>query len=258
MNVRDIERAARFAWPASEEEELPYGVLRHASGLDRRTNALCLHPDVELVPIELIGAAEKYFCDRNSAPVVRIVCSEDSSLSALAEVDREFDSRGYEKQSPTLTMLLDLTVVSGFRKPSGNEPEPVADLSSWLRAWSGLRGMPFEGFAVHRKVLAKLEPSKLLLLSHSVAGVPLSTGMGVLSGRNVGLFGIATAIGHRQQGYASEIVSSLLRWARRGGARFAYLQVEESNGSAIKLYSKMGFATFYSYWYRVGKHGSGS
>ncbi len=258
MNVREIERAARFAWPAMEEQELSYGVLRHASSPDRRTNALCLYPVVDLVPMELIQVAEEYFRARDAAPVVRIVCSETSSLSALAEVDRELDNRGYEKQSPTQTMLLDLANAPAIQKFREDEPESVPDLSSWLCAWYAFRGTPLESIAGHREVLAQLEPTNLLLLSRCVAGLPVSTGMGVLSAGTVGLFGIATAIDHRQLGYASDIVISLLSWASQREARFAYLQVEESNEAAIKLYGKLGFRKFYSYWYRVGKQAVGS
>jgi ribosomal protein S18 acetylase RimI-like enzyme len=69
----------------------------------------------------------------------------------------------------------------------------------------------------------------------------------------MGRFGISTASGLRKKGHALDIINSLLCWGSARGARFAYLQVEESNVAAVSLYQKLGFKKSYSYWYRVGK-----
>ena len=39
----------------------------------------------------------------------------------------------------------------------------------------------------------------------------------------------------------------------RRGANMAYLQVVQDNNVAINLYTKLGYKTIYSYWYRVKK-----
>ena len=39
--------------------------------------------------------------------------------------------------------------------------------------------------------------------------------------------------------------------AREQGARYAYLQVVQSNSVAVHLYEKLGYRKLYSYWYRV-------
>ncbi len=250
MNVREIEEAVRVAWPALEEEELPVGVLRYANGIERRTNALSLHPDADLVPVEYIEAAEKYFRERSVAPVIRIVRSDGSSLPTLENIDNALAHRGYEKQSPTQTMLLDLTGIVGCKTMV--KANHLAELSTWLSAWYEITGKPLEGIAVHREILEKLELHNVRFLSLAIDGIPLSTGMAVLSERAVGIFGIASAASHRQQGHASAVLASLLHWALMRGARFAYLQVAESNQAAINLYRKLGFTRVYSHWYRVG------
>jgi RimJ/RimL family protein N-acetyltransferase len=43
---------------------------------------------------------------------------------------------------------------------------------------------------------------------------------------------------------------SLLRQAWELGARHAYLQVQEENIAARRLYAQFGFAQKYLYWYR--------
>jgi len=108
MNVMEIENAARFAWPALEEKELPFGVLRYACGTDRRANSLNLFPNAELEADTLIDATEKFLTARAAAPIVRIVQPDGNTLDAGNEIDAALSDRGYEKQATTLSMLLDL------------------------------------------------------------------------------------------------------------------------------------------------------
>lgn len=253
MIIHEIEHAARIAWPALEEQETPFGVLRYARGADRRTNSLCLRAEAGADTEKLIGATERFFEDRNAVPVVRIVQAAQASLSTTERLDRALASRGYEKQAPTISMSLDLGRVNKTGCKFGGEVPKGVDLQSWLPAWYRLAAKPAENLSVHSQMLGKLPSPHLFLLCRTATGGELGTGLGVITGDAAGLFGIATAGEHRQQGHASRIVSSLLRWAVMEGARFAYLQVEEANVAAIQLYRKMGFSKSYRYWYRVGK-----
>ena len=46
------------------------------------------------------------------------------------------------------------------------------------------------------------------------------------------------------------MVATLLRSAWELGARYAYLQVQEDNIAARRLYAQFGFEQQYLYWYR--------
>jgi ribosomal protein S18 acetylase RimI-like enzyme len=69
----------------------------------------------------------------------------------------------------------------------------------------------------------------------------------------VGLFNVVVDEAQRSKGYGKEICVSLLSAAQQHGANMTYLQVVQNNNVAINLYTKLGYKTIYSYWYRVKK-----
>ena len=86
-------------------------------------------------------------------------------------------------------------------------------------------------------------------------GETLCCGLSVVNGEVAGLFSIAINISHRQQNLATSLIQFLLSHAKAAGAKFAYLQVEDTNTAARHLYKKLGFSSAYNYWYRVRKPG---
>lgn len=254
MNLMEVENAARCAWPALEEKEMPFGVLRYSRGTDRRSNSLSLYPHAKFEAGKLIGAAEKFFHERESVPIVRVVQPSGIANVAIHAMDSILELRGYEKQAPTLCMLLDLASAVEVRASSENATIESVDLESWLQAWYALTGRDLTNIDVHKALLGKSSSSHLFLLKQTIEGTLVSSGMAVYGKQSMGLFGISTASEHRNKGHALGILDSLLCWGLGQGARFAYLQVEESNEAAVNLYQKLGFRKSYSYWYRVGKH----
>mgnify|MGYP006982550530 CR=1 FL=1 len=65
MKMLKIEDAARLAWPALEEIALPFGVLRYARGVNRRSNSLNVYPRVNYEHSDLLRSTEA-FLDRKS------------------------------------------------------------------------------------------------------------------------------------------------------------------------------------------------
>ena len=257
MNLMEIEDAARCAWPAFEEKEMSFGVLRYSRGTDRRSNSLSLYPYADFEAEELITAVEKFYSERDAAPIVKIVRPKGIAIEALKGIDSALQLKGYEKQAPTFSMLLDLSSMSAMRVSVKAAPIETVDAGSWLQSWYALTARPLEKMQSHKALLEKSALSHRYLLGYESGGAVVSSGMAVCANQTMGLFGISTAIEHRKRGYALATIASLLKWGREKGARFAYLQVEESNQAAVKLYQKLGFKSSYSYWYRVGKHHAG-
>jgi ribosomal protein S18 acetylase RimI-like enzyme len=79
----------------------------------------------------------------------------------------------------------------------------------------------------------------------------VGTGIAVVDGNWLGLFGLITDEAVRRQGIATAITQSLILWGINRGATDGYLQVEERNEPAKALYSSLGFEETYTYWYRV-------
>jgi len=252
MNVIEVEQATRQAWPAMEERGLSYGVLRYAGGVDRRANSLNLFVNAVCDSREMISATEDFFGSRNATPIVRIVQAHDTHLNDLAAVELALESSGYETQALTQTMSLDLNDRVLARSASDLVSSTAVDVTSWLQSWYQLTARSAASLAVHEAMLSRLHCPHAFLLAHDAKENLLSSGMAVLTGDALGLFGIATAMDRRQQGHATAMLQMLLDCASARGARYAYLQVEASNTGAIKLYRKLGFEALYSYWYRVG------
>jgi GNAT superfamily N-acetyltransferase len=82
-------------------------------------------------------------------------------------------------------------------------------------------------------------------------GEPLAFALGVVDGDHVGLFDVLVAPVARRRGLARRLTQSIGAWGRGHGARSAYLQVVATNIAALPLYAELGFATVYSYAYRV-------
>jgi GNAT superfamily N-acetyltransferase len=79
----------------------------------------------------------------------------------------------------------------------------------------------------------------------------VACGLVKIEAGHAGIFAVSTAEGFRGRGLGRAIVSALLAEAKGHGARTAYLQVTTSNGPALALYRRFGFAAVYDYWYRA-------
>ncbi len=80
-------------------------------------------------------------------------------------------------------------------------------------------------------------------------GAIVAIGAASISGGWVGIHGMRTLASHRGRGYGAAVLHRLLTDARDHGAERAFLQVEESNRDAIRLYERLGFAAAYAYDY---------
>lgn len=160
----------------------------------------------------------------------------------------ELELRGYAR--------FDTTAVESARiDPSRIRPgeaQPM-NLGAWIDAVGELRGSPPEHRAAHR---ARLEAIGLPMRAVAVesGGRVVATGLTVLEDECAGLFDIATHERARRQGHARSVVAALLSTAWELGARHAYLQVQDDNAPARRLYREFGFEERYLYWY-LGREG---
>jgi N-acetylglutamate synthase len=54
----------------------------------------------------------------------------------------------------------------------------------------------------------------------------------------------------RRRGLGTEVMTTLLDWAKQQGATSSYLQVRAANPGALKLYAALGYVTHHPYGYR--------
>lgn len=251
MNLSEIEYASRFAWPALEEQELSFGVLRYAAGVNRRSNSMNIFIDAHYDRERLVEITELFFKQRNLPAIVRVLNIDGNDKVRFQMLDSYLAIRKYKVEAPTKVLSLDLGCVKESQSKIASIKSNSCDQDDWLRAWYKLSGFGNARFEIHQKMLNKIPGATHYLVLADRSGKPLGCGMAALSGSAIGIFGIATHMDHRGLGIGVTLIRSLLRWGKENGGCYAFLQVESANSPALALYRKLGFAELYSYWYRV-------
>ena len=188
------------------------------------------------------------YCERLYGAAALPALFRITPFSRPADLDGELERRGYLRFDTTAVEVaaIDHAALGG--------PEARAmDLSAWVEAVGQLRQSPVAHRSAH---LARLLGSPLTLRAVAIKseGRVLATGLTIIEDDCAGLFDVITADEARRQGHARTVVASLLRHAWELGARHAYLQVQQDNAAARRLYAAFGFEEKYLYWYR-GKPG---
>jgi N-acetylglutamate synthase len=83
-------------------------------------------------------------------------------------------------------------------------------------------------------------------------GEPVGIARAVADDGWAGVFNMATAPHARRRGVGRLALSAVARWAVGQDTPRLYLQVEESNAAARRLYEATGFTPLGTYHYRVG------
>jgi GNAT superfamily N-acetyltransferase len=98
-------------------------------------------------------------------------------------------------------------------------------------------GAPAEALAVLYTPRLLAAPGVAFYLAE-VAGEPVATGVGCITGDLVGVYSVATPPDHRRQGYGSAVVAQIVADGFAAGAQLAYLQASAMGAS---VYAKLGF-----------------
>lgn len=243
-NVITLEELAFRAWPAERVIDVDGWLVRLNRGVTRRANSVWAVRCRELLmDAERIDRVEAIYA-REQQPVY-VQCGEQN---APAELDALLEQRGYSREAPVSIELASCTSIAECDF-SGVEAE-VRDERS--RLWEDLAARDGR-FADVSDVFLELVGRLGAAAGHALArvdGEPAAVALGVHDGDHVGLFAMKTLGRHRRRGAARALVSSLAAWARRRGAHSLYLQVEEDNAPARKLYGSCGFRHVYGYHYR--------
>jgi ribosomal protein S18 acetylase RimI-like enzyme len=214
-------------------------VLRLARGKAKRARS------VNAVYLSHAPLDEKIpYCERLYRASALPAIFRITPFSEPRDLDRELERRGYLRFDPT---AVEAAVID--RSMLGEPQAQAMDLSSWVEAVGQLRASPIDHRSAH---LARLQGMPLTMRAVAIKsqGRVLATGLTIIEDDCAGLFDIITADAARRQGYAASVVASLLRLAWELGARHAYLQVQEENIAARRLYARFGFEEKYLYWYR--------
>ncbi|MFP6838693.1 MAG: GNAT family N-acetyltransferase [Pseudohongiellaceae bacterium] len=247
MKMLKIEDASRQAWPALEEKELPFGVLRYACGVNRRSNSMNVYPRADYEYNDLLRSTESFFGQRSLPASVRILGSRENRELDFQLLDSYLAGKGYGLEAPTNVLLCDLPISDSTNAYVAESLE----LNDWLRAWQTIGSRSNIQVGVHQITLSKIIANHCFLTLKDKLGITVSCAMGVISDDVLGIYGVGTRETYRGLGYGTSLLERLMRWGSSNRARYACLQVESANFAALRLYEKLGFRKFYSYWYRV-------
>ena len=238
-----IEERALNAWPAQGSLIYDGWVLRFSGGYTRRANSVnALYAGHAPVAEKVAWCEEQYAAQH--LPTVFKLCpfSQPETLEQL------LDARGYRREAETAVLYAPLSTLLSAAKDSSESV--ILAREPWFDGYVRISRQPDAARACHQAILSAIVPAMCPVLIQE-AGSPVAAGLGVLERGVVGIFDLLTDERYRRKGYASRIMSTILRWAADRGAHGAYLQVMSDNLPALALYTKWGFAHCYPYWYRV-------
>ncbi len=244
--IRHLEEITFRAWPALDTANHAGWLQRFSNGYTKRANSINVVEAIAEIDSEAIDALEAPYRARGLPPVWRITPLAPPAADGLLE------ARGYRRLEESLVQVAPL---DGSSLDGSLVLDPAVTIAShpspdWLAGFAELSPVS----PIHRPTMTRMLQSIAPPVGFALveeAGRPLAFALGVVEDDYLGLFDILVSPAARRRGLARRVLRSVCAWGYAQGARFAYLQVVDSNAAARPLYVEHGFETVYTYWYRV-------
>jgi N-acetylglutamate synthase len=236
----DLEAAGFAAWPCFKEENYNGWHLRFAEGFTKRANSVNAGSRAQALSDQDLEHIESRYSQR-SLPTIFRLCS----VTRTPTLDDRLAVRGYTRIDASLVMA-----TRQFPSADNRFKHRSLPAAEWLESYYAISTESTQSTRSHLRLLQSLPKTTHFAVNYK-DGAPRSCGIGVLTNQHLGLFEVATQDSNRRQGLASELCGSLLSWGASQAATTAFLQVEQANLAAIRIYEVLGFRHAYDYWYRV-------
>jgi len=238
----ECERRIVNAWPAPATLVIGDWVLRFASGYSGRANsASALRPEAELTEADF-GLIEELYRVDGLPPCIRLTPLVAEATRAVAQ------ARGYKLRDASFGMIggLDETMAA---------PEPDLQIEArpsqeWIAGVAARQTGPKANAAQLAAIVEKVRlPAAFTTLL--IDGEPVGYGMSVAERGMAEIGSVIVDPDHRGKGLGRRLILGLMGWARAQGCSAAYLQVDQSNAVALRLYESLGFRKLYAYETRI-------
>lgn len=228
------------AWPALATVHFDGWLLRSSGGESRRVNSVNPLTAGRLGLDQKIASAEATYRRWGRPTVFRMTPLADDGL------DEALAARGYAIAAPTFVQTAPLApLIAGDGVRVFARPQ-----RAWIDAAIGLRGLGGEAADVFARQhgAVGIEARWALVLRE---GLPAAVGVVAIERGWAGLHGIYVASSARRHGLGRQISHALMGHGQQLGAHRAWLQVEQRNAPALRLYQRLGFTTAYGYHHRI-------
>ena len=238
-SAADLERIALPGW-LGEHEPLGEWTLRYAGGFTGRANSCLAVGDPGVSYPQAAARIRSYAAERGIVPRAQVVrgSAEEHGLRGL----------GWEP-AYVPTAVLAARLADLLRSTT---PDPRVDVSDrlsddWLAGYRESRSDPVEDRWL-RMIVDGRPPRAFAAAGDPSAGL-IAIGRGHLERGWLGVAAVWTRPEHRRRGWGAAVVFALGHRAARNGARYVYLQVAESNTTALRAYERLGLRPHHSYGY---------
>lgn len=264
-----IEEISLNAWPSHKMELYDGWLIRFSHNYTHRTNSVEQIGISSIPTEEKIAYCEQVYANFHTPANFKINPLLDPSFDALLA------KRGYETAHTTEVMTMPMERFVPYepvyveyeyygrnsRLPSSvYYPEDVVVqlrdriTDEWITSLFHLNGTTNPTLRRIVPSMFKAIPKEIIAAFIEQNGKVAACGLGILDRGHIGLYAIYVDPGCRRKSYARCICSSILAEAYKKGAGHAYLQVVKGNQLAKRLYQSLGFADFYTYWFRTSEH----
>ena len=243
--IRFLEAIAVTAWPPAAAEPLKGWRLGFDRGVTRRANSVLPNElPTGADPDALIDEVERRYRARNLAP-----CFKICPASQPADLDARLAARGYRAEGHARVLAAPLQAPQPAA--AGGEGLEIrlqeAPDAAWLAAcWPDSN--PADA-AAKRLISGRIQPPRCFALA-LIAGRPAGAAAAAVESGWTCINAVQTHPDLRRRGIARSLMAALTAWAGDQGAGHLYLQVEEDNEPAQRLYAGLGFDFAYHYHYR--------
>lgn len=239
--IRTIEELSMNAFPSLNTLYYDGWVIRMSDGVTRRVNSVySLYPST-LELEEKVSHCESLFEENGLRKVFKLTDMETSS-----PLEDFLLKRGYTESGRTHIKTMDL---DDLNFSPDLDIEILSDFSrQWFRDLCSAKSLS----GIDKKVYGdswKMVLPRQCFISLKKDGTRFAFGRGVLDSGYIGIYGIYVHEEFRRKGYGEVLTTALMAYGRDHGCQSAYLQVEDDNPKAIRLYEKIGFEEQYQYWY---------
>lgn len=243
--VRSLQERAARALPAQHVEMVDGWWLRHAPGRSWWVGSVLPHSDSDTEELaHKVVRAEKFYADRGMTVRFQITPG-----ACPPELDAFLAERGYRRECPMslrtapISQVLEQIRTNALRFRLDDYPT-----IAWFDVWNAVHGYGDDPDSEWNMLERVTLPSAYACATDG--GVVVAVGRAVVDTGWAGVFGMATLPEARGRGAARGILVTLAEWARSLGADQMYLQVEQDNLPALRLYERTGFSEVCEYHYR--------